>query len=56
MLTVDESDLATNASASFAGVFTAAFGADGAGNVAFALGITAGSTGLIDTATGNAVC
>ena len=55
VLTVDESDLATNATASFAGVFTPTFGADGVGNVAFALGITAGSTGLIDTATGNAV-
>ena len=55
VLTVDESDLATNATASFAGVFTAAFGADGAGNAAYTLGITAGSTGLIDTATGNAV-
>ena len=55
MLTVDESDLATNATASFAGVFTPTFGADGVGNVAFALGIAAGSTGLIDTATGNAV-
>ena len=32
VLTVDESDLATNASASFAGVFTTAFGADGAGS------------------------
>ncbi len=55
VLTVDESDLVTNASASFAGVFTAAFGADGAGNAAYTLGITAGSTGLIDTATGEAV-
>ena len=57
VLTVDESDLATNASASFAGVFTAAFGADGlpVSPIAFALGIAAGSTGLIDTATGNAV-
>ena len=55
VLTVDESDLATNASASFAGVFTPTFGADGAGNVAYALGINAGSTGLIDTATGEAV-
>ena len=55
VLTVDESDLATNATASFAGVFTPTFGADGAGNVAFTLGITAGSTGLIDTATGEAI-
>ena len=58
MLVVDETNLAANASASFAGVFTAAFGADGpaaAGPIVFALGVNAGSSGLIDTATGNAV-
>ena len=56
MLVVDESDLVTNASASFANVFTPAFGADGsAGNIAYTLGVNAGSSGLIDTATGNAV-
>ena len=58
MLVVDESDLVTNASASFVNVFTAAFGVDGpaaAGPIVFALGINAGSSGLIDTATGNAV-
>src|SRR5207253_5176838 len=32
-LTVDETNLAANATASFAGVFTSAFGADGAGTV-----------------------
>ena len=56
MLVVDESDLVTNASANFADVFTPAFGADGsAGNIAYALGVNAGSTGLIDTASGEAV-
>ncbi|MFL6743940.1 MAG: DUF5801 repeats-in-toxin domain-containing protein, partial [Sphingomicrobium sp.] len=40
-LTVDETVLATNATASFAGVFTSSFGADGAGTVAYALGVSA---------------
>ena len=40
-LTVDETVLATNATASFAGVFNSAFGADGAGTVTYALGISA---------------
>jgi VCBS repeat-containing protein len=54
-LIVDETDLATNASASVAGAFTSAFGADGAGTVAYALGITGGNgtaSGLTDVATG----
>ena len=51
-LTVDETDLATNATASFAGAFTSAFGADGAGTISYALGFNAGATGLVDTATG----
>jgi VCBS repeat-containing protein len=53
-LTVDETNLGTDASASFAGVFTSAFGADGAGTIAYALGISASGadSGLIDTATG----
>ncbi|WP_281407791.1 DUF5801 repeats-in-toxin domain-containing protein [Mesorhizobium sp. M2E.F.Ca.ET.209.01.1.1] len=65
-LTVDETTLATNATASFAGAFTPNFGADGpldadhngvadAGAVTYALGFNAGSTGLVDTATGQAV-
>ena len=36
-------------------MFTTAFGADGAGTIAYALGVTAGASGLIDTATGEAV-
>ncbi|HMI40913.1 MAG TPA: DUF5801 repeats-in-toxin domain-containing protein, partial [Sphingomicrobium sp.] len=57
VLTVDETVLATNATASFASVFTSAFGADGAGTVTYALGISAPSanSGLVDTATGSAI-
>ena len=56
-LTVDETTLATNASASFAGVFTSSFGSDGAGAVTYALGISAAgaNSGLVDTATGQAI-
>jgi VCBS repeat-containing protein len=56
-LTVDETNLATNATASFAGVFTPVFGADGAGNVSYALSISApgANSGLIDVATGSAI-
>ena len=57
-LTVDETVLATNASASFAANFGANFGADGpaaAGSITYALGINAGATGLVDVATGQAI-
>ncbi|MDK2759777.1 MAG: DUF5801 domain-containing protein [Sphingopyxis sp.] len=57
-LTVDESVLGTNASASFASVFITAFGADGAATAnatTYALGINAGSTGLVDVMTNQAV-
>ena len=54
-LTVDETVLATNATASFAGAFTSSFGADGAGTITYALGFNAGATGLVDTATGQNV-
>jgi VCBS repeat-containing protein len=57
-LTVDESDFAGNDGASFASVFTPAFGADGAAaanSVTYALGIGAGATGLVDSATNEAV-
>ncbi|TIX28404.1 DUF5801 repeats-in-toxin domain-containing protein [Mesorhizobium sp.] len=57
-LTVDESNLGQNATASFASVFTPVFGADGAAaanSVTYALGFNAGATGLVDTATGQAV-
>jgi hypothetical protein len=57
VLTVDETVLATNASASFAAQFTPTFGADGAGSsgVTYALSVAAGSTGIVDTATNQAV-
>ncbi len=52
---VDETVLATNASASFAGLFTGVYGADGAGTTTYALAVTAGSSGLVDVATGENV-
>ncbi|WP_457155879.1 DUF5801 repeats-in-toxin domain-containing protein, partial [Mesorhizobium sp. P5_C1] len=54
-LTVDETDLTTNATASFASAFTSSYGADGAGTTTYALGFNAGATGLVDTASGQAV-
>ncbi|WP_031252698.1 DUF5801 repeats-in-toxin domain-containing protein, partial [Mesorhizobium sp. LNHC209A00] len=54
-LTVDETVLATNDTQSFAANFSPAYGADGAGTLTYALSITAGSTGLVDTATNEAV-
>ncbi len=65
-LTVDETNFALNASANFAAAFTSSFGADGpkdvddndvpdADAISFALGINAGSSGLVDTLTGAAV-
>ncbi|TPI81951.1 DUF5801 repeats-in-toxin domain-containing protein [Mesorhizobium sp. B2-8-9] len=54
-LTVDDTVLTTNDTKSFAANFSSAFGADGAGTVTYALGFTAGSTGLTDTLTGQAV-
>ena len=57
-LTVDETVLATNATASFASVFTTSFGADGAaagGGLTYNLGVVAGASGLIDTLSGQVV-
>ncbi|WP_256580549.1 DUF5801 repeats-in-toxin domain-containing protein, partial [Pseudomonas sp. Irchel s3h14] len=54
-LTVDETTLTTNATQSFAANFTSAFGADGAGTLTYALGVIAGASGLVDTASGQAV-
>ncbi|MBV7545148.1 hypothetical protein KW849_02350 [Pseudomonas sp. PDM26] len=54
-LTVDETALATNDTQSFAANFNSEFGADGAGTLTYALGVVAGASGLIDTATGDAV-
>ncbi|WLG42549.1 DUF5801 repeats-in-toxin domain-containing protein [Pseudomonas sp. FP1740] len=54
-LTVDETVLATNDTQSFAANFSSAYGADGAGTLTYALGVVAGASGLVDTATGQAV-
>jgi large repetitive protein len=54
-LTVDETDLTTNATASFASLFSSDANADGPGSTSFALAATAGPSGLIDVATGAAV-
>ncbi len=55
-LSVDESDLDTDASASFAGNFNVVGGADGAASVDYALSVTDGTaSGVVDTATGQAV-
>jgi hypothetical protein len=54
-LTVDETVLATNATQNFAANFSSAFGADGAGTLTYALGVIAGASGLVDTATGQTV-
>ena len=54
-LTVDETSLATNASASFASAFTVAYGADGAGSTTYALAVANSASGLIDVATGEAI-
>ncbi|MGF6222263.1 DUF5801 repeats-in-toxin domain-containing protein [Pseudomonas sp. YL-218 TE3947] len=55
ILTVDETVLTTDATQSFTANFSSAFGADGAGTLTYALGVTAGASGLTDTATGEAV-
>src|SRR6185503_3149934 len=59
-LTVDETDLATNATANFAGDFAggSSFGADGPGSVSnaiYTLSVNNGPTGLVDNATNQAV-
>ena len=56
-LTVDETDLSINASASFdaSTAFTSSYGADGAGTTTYALAVTAGASGLVDTASNEAV-
>ena len=56
-LILDESHLAVDVSADLSGLFapTLDFGADGSGNIAYSLGVTAGPSGLIDSMTGEAV-
>ncbi len=55
--TVDESNLAANDSDSFAAQFSPVYGTDGpaAAPVTYALSTPGGDSGLVDTATGNAV-
>src|SRR5204863_99068 len=55
--TVDQTVLATNATGAFAAQFSPLFGADGAGTtpVSYALSTPGGNSGLVDTATGQAV-
>ena len=54
-LTVDETNLAANASANFADNFAASYGADGAGTTTYALNVSSAGvdSGLDDTATGS---
>src|SRR3546814_9635363 len=57
-MTVDETTFGTDAQASCASVFAPAFGADGAATAnatTYVLGINVGATGLVDTATNEAV-
>ncbi|WP_256580475.1 DUF5801 repeats-in-toxin domain-containing protein, partial [Pseudomonas sp. Irchel s3h14] len=54
-LTVDETLLDTDATQNYAANFSSAFGADGAGTLTYALGVIAGASGLVDTASGQAV-
>ncbi|WP_324829182.1 DUF5801 repeats-in-toxin domain-containing protein [Qipengyuania zhejiangensis] len=55
-LEVDETDLGTDASADFSALFTPDYNADGPGSVShYVLGIAAGSTGLVDTLSNEAV-
>ncbi|AOO81287.1 hypothetical protein BHK69_13180 [Bosea vaviloviae] len=54
-LVVDETNLAADAQASFSGLFTPAYGADGAGTTTYALAVTAAASGLIDVASGQNV-
>ncbi|MHA6334654.1 T1SS-143 repeat domain-containing protein [Qipengyuania sp. CAU 1752] len=55
-LTVDESNLALDATADFSGLFTPDYNADNPGTIGgYVLGINPGATGIVDTATGQAV-
>jgi len=55
-LEVDETTLSTDDSVDYAGAFDAAFGADGAGSLTYALAVTDGTdSGLVDTASGQSI-
>ncbi|MCX5941192.1 MAG: DUF5801 domain-containing protein [Cyanobium sp. LacPavin_0818_WC50_MAG_67_9] len=55
VLIVDETGLGTDATENFSDNFSSAFGSDAAGSVTYALTTTGGASGLVDTATGQAV-
>jgi large repetitive protein len=54
-LVVDESTLPATATSDLSGLFSHSFGADGAGSIAYGLGVVAGPSGLVDTLTGENV-
>ncbi|OEC46083.1 hypothetical protein A7D27_04530 [Pseudomonas sp. 1D4] len=54
-LQVDESNFAQDATANFSGVFNVQPGADGLGSQTYSLSVQNASSGLVDTATGEAV-
>ncbi|WMR34296.1 DUF5801 repeats-in-toxin domain-containing protein, partial [Metapseudomonas otitidis] len=54
-LQVDESNFAQDATANFSGVFNVQPGADGVGSQAYSLSVQNANSGLVDTATGEAV-
>jgi VCBS repeat-containing protein len=56
-LVVDETNMSVNATSNMASLFatTLNYGADGPGSINYALGATAGKSGLIDSLTGEAV-
>ncbi len=54
-LVVDETDLATDVTGDFSGLFISDFGADGPGSIDYTLATSAGPSGLIDTLSGDAV-
>ena len=54
-LVVDETNIGVDDTKDFSGAFTIDYGADGAGMVAYSLGITSADSGLIDTVSGQDV-
>ncbi len=57
VLVVDETNFYVNATSDLSGLFTPTldFGADGQGSVVYALGVTTGPSGLIDSLTGETI-
>ncbi|HUE78947.1 MAG TPA: DUF5801 repeats-in-toxin domain-containing protein [Sphingomicrobium sp.] len=55
-LTVDETDLTTDATGDFSGLFDVQYGADGAGTTSYAVTVVDGTdSGLVDVATGQSI-